>query len=358
MKRQWISLILTALWALSAAAQEPLPDSPAGEAPRFIPLGPLLEALAAGDLFWRPDWPGNFPPDAFSLSGGRALSLTLTAGGESLCLRRDQEGRLREFPLFFDGTFIPVKAGYDSLGRLQRLSAGAAGDSLVFEVPENFLNPGAVDPVRVNLGGTWYFVVVLEEGAALSETWYDEAGNFAAWYRAQIRRDGASWRIRSLESRGGGPLIREDYDFDNNGRITAVHSPRGEFSAQYRNGRPVYWDRSPAPEAVPAAENAAAGTAPADDKAAVAPEAAPEAEAAAAAPERPGAFALQWDERGLLTARRPRVEEGAGEFRYDYENDRRGNWIRRQDTEMIDLEGIRFPLFRGYYERRISYREE
>jgi hypothetical protein len=361
MKRWGISLILTALWALSTAAQEPLPGSPAVEEkpPRFIPLGPLLEVLAAGDLSWRPDWPEAFPPDAFSVSGGRALAVTLTAGGESFCLRRDREGRLREFPFFFDGTFIPVRAEYDGPGRLQRLSAGAAGDSLVFDIPENFLNPGAADPVRVNSGGAWYFIVIREEGAALSETWYDQAGDFAAWYQARIRRDGASWRIRSLESRGGGPLIREDYDFDNNGRITAVHSLRGEFSAQYRDGRPVYWDRSPVTETAPEAEAAAAtGTAPADDKAASTAEAAPEAEAAAATPERPGTFTLQWDERGFLTARRPRTEEGAGEFRYDYENDRRGNWTRRQDTEMIDLEGLRFPLFRGYYERRIGCLEE
>jgi hypothetical protein len=352
MKRRGLVLLVTALWALSAAAQEPPPVFPAGEekSPRFIPLGPLLEVLAAGDLFWRPDWPESFPPDAFSVSGGRALSIVLTAGGESFYLRRDREGRLREFPLFFGGAFIPVRAEYDGRGRLQRLSAG---DSLVFDIPENFLTPGAADPVRVNSGGAGYFVVILEEGSALSETWYDQAGNFAAWYRAQIRRDGASWRIRSLESRGGGPLIREDYDFDNNGRITAVHSSRGEFGAQYRDGRPVYWDRSPAAEAAPEAENAPAG-----DNAVAAENPPAGDKAAAPAPERPGAFVLQWDERGLLTARRPRTEEGAGEFRYDYENGCRGNWTRRQDTEMIDLEGIRFPLFRGYYERRIDCLEE
>jgi hypothetical protein len=332
-----MALVLTALWTLSAAAQEPVwPVSPAGEkkAPRLIPLSPFLEVLSAADLRWRPDWPGDFPPDAFSVKGGRALSIILTAGEMSFTLRRDREGRLREFPLFFDGAFIPVRADYDGPGRLLRLSAGPAGDSLVFDFPENFLSPGVADPVRVSLGGTWYFVVIQDAGAALFETWYDQGGNFTAWYRTRIQRDGASWRIRSLESRGGEPVLREDYDFDNDGHITAVNSLKGEFSARYRSGRPVYWDRIPAAETPP------------------------KAEAAAVIPDPSGSFILQWDERGLLRARRPQTEDGAGEFRYDYETGGRGDWTRRQDVEMIGREGIRFPLFRGSYERRISYLEE
>jgi hypothetical protein len=296
-----------------------------------------LEVLSAADLRWRPDWPEDFPPDAFSLNGGRALSITLTRGGVSFTLRRDREGRLREFPLFFGGGFIPVQADYDGPVRLLRLSAGLAGDSLVFDFPENFLSPGG-DPVRVSLGGTWYFVVVQETETALFETWYDQGGNFTVWYQTRIQRDGAIWRIRSLESRGGGPAIQEDYDFDNNGHITAVNSLRGKFSARYRSGLPVYWDRIPAAEAAPAAV--------------------PPAENAAAIPEPPGSFILQWDERRLLNARRPQAGGETGEFRYDYETGGRGDWTRRQDTEMIGREGIRFPLFRNSCERRISYLED
>jgi hypothetical protein len=269
---------------------------------------------------WRPGWP-EFPPDAFSLNAGRALSISLSFGDETLSLRRDAAGRLWEFPHFLNGTFVQIRAAYDGEGRLRRLEGISPACSFTADFPEDFLSPGAVEPVRVNLEGRWYFAVVREAGPALSETWYGEAGDFAAWYQAQIRREGPFWRIRSLEVRAGGSRGREQYDFDNDGRITREETPGGVFSAQYRDGRPVYWGRAPA-----------------------------------GAPEAAGTFTLQWDERGLLTAKRPQGE--AGEFRYEYTVDGRGNWTRRRDIEMTGLEGLLFPLSRGQYERRISYLEE
>jgi hypothetical protein len=293
-----------------------------------------LEIISAGDLFWRPDWPENFPPDAFSVPAGRALSVSLRFGDETLTLRRDGEGRLWEFPLFFDGTFIPVRADYDAAGRIRRLAAASPAYAFTADFPEDFLTPGAAGPVRVYAGGAWYFVAVQEGEAALSETWYDQEGNFAAWYQARVRREGPVRRIRSLEFRDPETRGREQYDVDNGGRVTGVDSPRGLFSAQYRDGRPVYWRRAPAAEGAPADDPAAPET-----------------------PEGTGAFALQWDGRGLLTAKRPQ-EGREGEFRYEYDLDGRGNWTRRRDIEMTGLEDLLFPLFRGSFERRISYPEE
>jgi hypothetical protein len=321
--------------ALSEAA-ETLPEDPAAPPP-IIPLAPLLEIISAGELFWRPGWPENFPPDAFLVKAGRPLSLSLRSGDETLTLRRDAAGRLLEFPLFWDGAFIQIRAAYDDAGRLRRLEGVSPACPFTADVPEDFLTPGAVDPVRVNLGGLWYFALVREEGPALSETWYDEAGNFAAWYQARFRGEGPARQIRSLESRIGEIRGREYYDVDGGGRITREEAPRGLFSAQYRNGRPVYWDRAPA-ERPEGAET-------------------PEGADGAETPDGAGKFTLQWDERGLLTVKRPQGG-GEGEFRYEYTLDGRENWTRRRDIEMTGLEGLLFPLFRGQYERRISYAEE
>jgi hypothetical protein len=313
--------------APSEAAAEALPEAAAAPPP-IIPLAPLWEIISAGELFWRPGWPENFPPDAFLVKAGRPLSLSIRSGDETLSLRRDAAGRLLEFPLFWDGAFIQIRAAYDEAGRLRRLEGVSPAASFTAHIPEDFLAPGGVEPVRVNLGGLWYLALVREEGPALSETWYDGAGNFAAWYRARFSGEGPARQIRSLESRIGEIRGREQYDLDSGGRITREEAPRGLFSAQYRNGRPVYWNRAPA-----------------------------EAPGGAEAPDGAGIYILQWDERGLLTAVRPQGG-GEGEFRYEYTLDERGNWTRRQDTEMTGLEDLLFPLFRGQYERRIGYAEE
>jgi hypothetical protein len=329
-------------------------DEKAEKSLQIIPLSPFLEALSAGEVFWRPDWPAGFPPDAFSVNTGRPLSIAVRSGEDALSFRRDDEGRLREFPLFWGGTFFQARADYDAAGRIQRLAVSSAGDSLVFDFPEDFLIPGTAAPVRVNRAGTWYFALVLETGASLSETWYDQEGKFVAWYQARIRRDGPSWRIQSLEFRDPGAQSGESFDFDNGGNITGVNSPRGEFRARCRDGRPVYWDRLPAAEPVPATAPAPPGVPAAADGTPLPPENPPPA----GTPEESGNFILQWDERGLLTAKRPREEAAGGEFRYEYETDNRGNWTRRQDTEMVSLEDIVFPLSRGHFERQIIYGAE
>jgi hypothetical protein len=342
-----LALIVFLSLSFAAGQEEPFPPPvPPGvegkKSPRLIPLSPLLEIISARGIFWRPDWPEDFPPDAFSVNSGLPLSIVLTYGGDTLVLRRDREGRLREFPFFWDESFIRFQADYDSAGRIQRLAAETPDGSWAADFPENFLISGDTGPVRVTYAGTWYFAVIVEAGFGFSETWYGAEGNFAAWYQARVHRDGPSWRLRSLEFRDGGGQSRDDYDYDNGGNITRVNSPRGEFGAGYRNGRPVYWDRAPA--AVPEAENAAA-----ED---------PESLSAPLVPEQPGKFTLQWDERGFLTAKRPREEETGGEFRYEYETGSRGNWTRRQDIELTGLEDLLFPLFRGQYERQISYLED
>jgi hypothetical protein len=327
-----------------------------GEDQNFsLPAVPLLEIFAAGEPAWRPDWPEDFPPDAFS-PHGQALSLTLDSGAGSLTLSRDPEGRLREFPLFFNGVFMQVKAGYGPSGALQSLSAESPEDSWRFDFPwevsPDAFVPGA-DPVRVNRGGTWYFVLFREAGSVLSETWYDGEGNFLAYYKARIRRTGPRWRIRSLEFHPPEEPDREDYDFDNADQITGIMSPRGEFSAQYRAGRPRYWERRPAPAAA-GPDAGSAGQNPGSP--------APPDPGAAELPELPaegaGSFILQWDEAGFLIEQRAAPGETGGEFRYEYETDRRGNWVKRRDLEMTDRAGVRVPVLRREWTRQIVYPEE
>jgi hypothetical protein len=66
---------------------------------------------------------------------------------------------------------------------------------------------------------------------------------------------------------------------------------------------------------------------------------------------------FQWDERGFLVLLRSRDAGGAfaGEFRYEYGTDDRGNWTLRRETEMVRRPDILVPVFRGELRRRITY---
>ncbi|MDR0624326.1 MAG: hypothetical protein LBG10_07840 [Treponema sp.] len=320
-----------------------------------LPLVPLLELVAAGEPAWRPDWPGDFPPDAFSLRG-QALSITLDSGAGPITLSRDLEGRLREFPFFFNGAFMQVKAAYGPSGALRNLSVESPETAWGFDFPPESFSEGIVPgtgPIRVNRDGTWYTVLFLEAGSVFSETWYDEAGNFLAYYTAHILRDGPRWRIRSLEFHSQDEPVREDYDFDNADRITGVSSPLGNFTALYRFGRPRYWERRPVPDA-----GLPPNVEPPPDAGSPAPAAPDSPGSTGPVEEGAGNFVLQWDEEGFLVEKRAAPGETGGEFRYEYEIDRQGNWIIRREMEMMDRAGVRVPIFRREAARHIVYQEK
>jgi hypothetical protein len=96
------------------------------------------------------------------------------------------------------------------------------------------------------------------------------------------------------------------------------------------------------------------------------PAAAAAGEGSPVVPEDPPAAApfppetdFQWDERGFLVLLRNRDAGGAfaGEFRYEYGTDGRGNWTLRREIEMVRQPGLLVPVFRGELRRRLSRAE-
>jgi hypothetical protein len=350
---------------IRAAAQNGQPGEASGGVPEpaVFSLMPLLEAALSGDLIWRPDWPPDIPPDSFSLPGEQRdapLSITLSNGDETYRFRRDSAGRLREFPFFSPDARMDVQAVYDSAAELVSMSVSAAAPGgngeagqTVWNItfPPDFLLYGGPSPVRVSRDGGDFFVFFLETPAFISETWYDEAGNLLAYFRAAVLRQNGSWRIRSLQTRDAEGRRSGEYAFDAGGNISEVRSPRGVFQALYRDKRPRYWERRPSEGGGDAR------------------------------------FTLQWDERALLMnlgidpsaradasalADEAILAEGEGnaladasalaaeatspvEYRYEYALDAAGNWIRRQDIAIISSFGVFVPRPDRAWTRHIGF---
>ncbi|MDR2746910.1 MAG: hypothetical protein LBB77_05620 [Treponema sp.] len=376
-----ISFLIFLLCSCLLHAQE-------GESPSVsFPLGPVLAEALYGDGRWRPDWPVEIAPDAFITKGEAAVTVELVAvreigggeaagenggappgkeGGEAPPVRgsrytgvpyrlvRDGGGRLAAFPmalpLDFTGegppglVFAQVEAGYGGeggIGELRILApaaeeepaggepAGEAGPdgekpgtllwSVFFPVP--FL-PGtfpAGEPVEVQRGEELHYVMFGGSGDWITETWYDPLGNFTAYFETRIRPEGlpAGGRPRVLSLEGGD--YRGNYSYESGGNLSEYSGDQGLFSAVYGvRGRPLYW------------------TAGRD-------------------------YALQWDEEGRLTGMRdlaPPGGEGPAAFRYEYELDSRGNWVRRRETALFLRENLLLPGSMRETIRRIDYYTE
>lgn len=364
------ALLFCMVFSAAARADAPASGDDPGDDPFPFPLIPLLETVNRGAVFWRPDWPPNLPPDAFSLpantragTAGKGLcSISLSLEPE-LRAAWDTEERLFEFPHFWRGAFYRIKVRYDAGGTFRGLFlAGAVpadgtadGSVLEFELEQ----PGGIAGPFLLRSGDRVFWIVMAGGAEgmdggaggmdgggdmVSETWYDGEGNFFGLVTCRFAGNGgakgmdggAGDHIASLEIRD---RWAESYRYYSGGTVTRVESPAGVYTAVYGEKGPLYREYTSAP--------AFASGAGLED---------PPVSAAASFPPETD---FQWDERGFLVLLRNRDAGGvfAGEFRYEYGTDNRGNWTVRRETEMVRRPGLLVPVFRGELRRRITYAE-
>ena len=290
----------------------------------------LLEAAGGADLSWRPHWPPETPPDAFTLPGG-VSSLTLELDGGEYRVRA-ADGAPAEFPVYFEGRWRP--------GTLSPGPGGGPGTLRVAaEVPLEivFLEYDAdAGPLlaRVTRGDTVYFTVLYRGSGGISETWYDQDGKALAF--VDSRSDpGGPVRRRTFVDLSTGVEEETRRDYDGAGNITEISSPGGNFSALYdRRGRPRYWERRVPAEAESPGDPAAPGEGEGGTR---------------------ESYVLQWDQRGFLVRMTGTAGEEPVDYRYEYTLDERGNWTERREIRMIRRFGLLTPVPGPVVKRIIEY---
>jgi hypothetical protein len=380
-----ICLFLPSL--LTAQNAEPPVSSP-------FPLGPVLVEAFYGDGRWRPDWPVEIAPDAFTVEGAREVVVELSyTGGEPPTADQiprgpgpvpllsgyrwagDSAGRLTAFPaaLPLDAAeggapglvFAQVEVRRGGEGGILELGirapvsrrdvpAGEAEEggvttgiqapgavaegretretetpaetlwSVLFPVPQFPELPPSPEPAKVQCGEAVFYVLFNGGGGWIAETWYDPWGSFAAYFKTLLGSEpaGGVRRVLGLEGEG----YNRDCRYESGGNLSECSGDQGYFSALYdARGRPRYRISG-------------------------------------------RSYGLQWDEEGRLADMRDlsplsaavSVPEGSGEpasFRYEYELDSRGSWIRRREISLFLRGNLLLPERMGETVRRIDYRE-
>jgi hypothetical protein len=341
--------MLVLLAAVPCGAQVP-PEVPADAATPgsgIVPLSLVLEALQAGAGIWRPDWPAEIPPDAFAVAGALSVELEFEAAEAELAprpvleryrLARDPQGRLGELPLVL---YLGDPAPGPLLAQARLHYAEGGGITAIdLEIPPLSATPLSIhfdSPyvgqdqsfplIRVEYGETPYYVVVRAGINEIAETWFDPWGVFSAYITSRIAPSPGSlpWRILGLE---GAEYGREDsgaliprklfgasLHYESGGHMSESSGDYGSFSAIYGD-RPLSWSRN--------SRN----------------------------------FSLQWDEEGRLVRLRELTTEAPElpvDFRYDYEVDSRGNWVRRRETALLRAGNLLLPVYSRDLVRRIVY---
>jgi hypothetical protein len=306
-----------------------------GEAAEWIyPVSPVLEIIKRQEIVWRPDWPLEAAPDAFTLPEG-AFSLSLELPGGAIYLEKDAGGRLTAFPLLREGVLL--QAALQSPPGADMPSFTLGGDEgWVYEYRQSF--GGYV----VSREESLYYVLLSGAGDRSTETWYDRYGNPYGFYAFPKTLAAGELRICGIEGSYGGEApsdpeteapaessaeyggeteVREYYDFDSRANITRVVSAAEEFSALYGgDNRLRYW-------------NTRSGS-------------------------RDDSFrqdlSLQWDEQGLMV----RILGENIDLRYEYELDEREAWVLRRVFSVNPAYRAFFPSLPLETARRIRYGTE
>jgi YD repeat-containing protein len=314
---------------IPAAPDETLKDVP-------CPLGPMLLTAIQKDITWRPDWAITVPPDAFTLTAGKATSITLILEGEEyrVCW---ENGALVEFPICLQGSFAQVQ-------RIIRDSKKIKSLTIRMDISWNLELIKQEDPyrflARLTGGEQVYFLAFQSDHTGISETWYDPEGNALGFFRCRSRYAGEDLRIGSLVSYTGGDETSEWYEYDSFGNISEIVAAQGTFSAlyyqkNYPKSYPRYWERQ-------VLESPSPGS----------------AEEAPPITEGIQNYTLQWDEKGFLVGMFEGSDgnpETAVDARYEYTVDRRGNWTERQEIRMVRRLGVLMPSPGLTIKRRITY---
>lgn len=318
MRNPIILPILAAAFAFSssaAAAQEP---------PR------VAETLFFGDRSpeWRPDWPADLPPDAFSLRGSRPpRSVVVSIEGSDdessveYSARWSVAGAIVERPLFAAGSVFALSFDRDDRVRGYRIAPIEASEGeksadesvRLIHSSDGTLAAAERKTAEGSVSSTFSY-----RGSQFEELSFDEEGLLVG--RSVCDFSGPLLVACSSYAEDGSFSASARFDYDAHGRVVRVESAESSSETVFdADGRPAF------------------------------------VRAAADAERTERRF--QWDERGLLV--REFLTDAGGEtleISYSYDFDARGEWIARDSSLFVDRFGTRAPEKGPRVLRKIGYR--
>jgi hypothetical protein len=272
----------------------------------------LLAASTGQNLSWRPGWPVTLPPDLFVVSGDSGELAVSMDGSSSLVLELSGSNG-RKFPVFMDGFVFQAAS---SSGRI------TFGGGFVLETLQAD-EESRPTLVRILLDNYYFVTIVYNHVLGLvEETWYDQDGGPLYLVTVDPALPAVLRRVSftSAADTGAPEPVVDDYAVERNsyGLISRISAPWGIVSALYQgSGLPRYVEQQ--------------------------------------TPDSPetARYSFQWDEAGRLVSLSG--ADPAVEYRYEYELDRRGNWIERREIIMENNAGYLVPRKGITWRRRISY---
>ena len=338
----WLLFFLVLIFSLYAqedAIIDPDTDTPPSG---IFPIGLLLDAAEyTSKGTWQPDWPSDFPQDAFLISDDRISSVTVFNQEISLELSW-LNGNLTAFPWYYNGSFFQVNFDYvfvenDDKPFIKSIILSAPNAVFIsaltiieiadIQVLEYF--DGAPYLLRIYTGGNYYFAYLQWGTGILYESWFDSEGNFLE----QFEYDFLNVEELNIISRktifsSNETLSRS---FDSRILITEINSSQGFFSVNYFiDILPRYWRR----ESNISSQDI---------------------------------FSFQWDNNNLLIRLASYISTIDDNFQsavlssdsiYEYLIDERGNWTERRETIMTGGSGLMVPGPGVSYIRHIRYMDE
>ena len=339
-KHCWLLIFLvlfSSLMAQEITVTDPDADTPLSS---IFPIGLLLDAAEyTGKGIWQPDWPSDFPPDAFWITDDKMTQVTVFNQDISLSLSWIN-GYISSFPWFYNGSFYQVYFDYVFLENddkplinsitLSYPNAAFISALTIIEIAQiqvlDYFD-GAPYLLRIYTEGQYFFVYLQWGTGLVLESWFDSEGNFLEQFEYNFLNI-QEYNIISRKTIFSNSEI-VSRSFDSRFLITDINTSQEFFSVTYfQDYLPRYWRRG----------NHVTGE---------------------------EVFSFQWDNNKLLLRlagylRNPDNMQDTilnSDSIYEYLFDERGNWTERREAIMTGGTGLMLQGPGTTYTRLIEYGE-
>jgi hypothetical protein len=356
----------------------------------IVPLSLLYRAAMDTKVRFSPDWDMSIPTDAFLLHDDSFFSkITLSIADIEYTLSRTPEGRLEEFPFFYNGVFTTVRVLFDAGNNISGFTItihesntdsntksdtdsntkggtdgntdsktggdtkGDTGDENKIDIeflqsdaaPSDLLG-GKSGPriARIHNNDAYFFVSCAYSNNEIIETYFSEEGSILFLYRIHFINDEQN-NYFTIEKRSGEESETARSYYDSMGYITGIVLRGSEYRALYNNNGVRYWEQHHTESVDTDNGRKEENEGKNNDR-----DNGGEKNNGGEKKKK-----IQYDGGGLAVRETISGIDGILYIDYQYKFDSEGNWIERQATQKKEILGVLITVDESIIKRTIIY---
>ncbi|MCX7656331.1 MAG: hypothetical protein N2Z76_07380 [Treponemataceae bacterium] len=299
----------------------------------------FLYSLAKTPSEWNPHWPALLPPDSLMVNSQEGASLQITIVGKDMeyQIRLGKEGKPLKIPFFYGEAFHYLQFEWNAQGGLEKLflSSASGKEEELYQIIQR--EGETITSLAYQKGGETFFIYLTTQAETVEEVWYTAEGEPQIFFHIFSQKGSIHKIAQITDGDTIDFLVREYTSFL---KLSFEMSNNKSYEILYgTKERPRYVRmKTFEPFSTDSTQNSTTASRDMDVK----------------KENKEEQWYYQYDGLGRLV----RLVYPDREYRYEYENDPRGQWVRCRITPYVPRFGVMVPSQPFELTRMIQYAKE